>query len=303
MGHKHKDFDPDKGWFEPVAPLLQPGQGFRLEDVDADATPGWGGKKKDAKRYLEHVGRELADLQERLYANGKKGDNRTVLLVLQGLDAAGKGGITRHVIGMVDPQGVALRAFGVPTEEERSHHYLWRVWKALPPAGKIGVFDRSHYEDVLVAKVDDLAPPEVIAERYEEINDFERQLVESGTTIVKVGLFISPQEQFDRMLDRLNRPDKHWKYNPNDLNTRARWAAYQEAYQLVLDRTSTSYAPWHVIPANHKWYSRLAVSEILLQAMRGLDLTWPKADFDVAEEKDRLMMERDVETLSEDSEG
>lgn len=303
MGHKDKGTDPDQGWLTPVAALLQPGEGFSVADVDADSTPGWSGKKKHAKRYLKGVGEELADLQERLYANGKKGDRRTVLLVLQGLDAAGKGGITRHVIGMVDPQGVALRSFGVPTEEERGHHYLWRIWKALPPAGRIGVFDRSHYEDVLVVKVDELAPPEVIAERYEEINDFERQLVESGTTIIKIGLVISPQEQFDRIFERLDRPDKHWKYNPGDLNTRARWAAYQEAYQLVLDRTSTSYAPWHIVPANHKWYARLAVSEILLQAMRGMGLTWPSADFDVAVEKDRLMAERDVDTLpQEDSE-
>lgn len=150
--HKHQADGASEGWSEPVAPLLRVGPEFRLADFNAAAKPGWIGKKKDAKRYLAEIGDELADLQEQLFAEGKKGSNRSVLLVMQGLDAAGKGGITRHVIGMVDPQGVALRSFGVPTEEERSHHFLWRIWKALPPAGKIGVFDRSHYEDVLIVE-------------------------------------------------------------------------------------------------------------------------------------------------------
>lgn len=296
---KHHTFDPSQGWFAPVEPLLHPGEGFSYADVDANAAPGWAGKKKDAERYLAQVGEQLAGLQEQLYAHGRTGGTRSVLLVLQGLDSAGKGGITRHVIGMVDPQGVALRSFGVPTEEERSHHYLWRISKALPPAGRIGVFDRSHYEDVLVARVEALAPPEVIERRYEEINAFEQTLTNAGVVIVKVALVISPDEQFERMSQRLDRPDKHWKYNPGDLGTRAKWAAYQEAYQLVLERTSTEYAPWHVIPANRKWYARLAVSELLLGALQGLNLSWPQADFDVEAEKARLAAEREVPTLAE----
>lgn len=270
-------------WRSPATEALRAAPGFRLADVDASATPGWHGDEKDAIRRTEALGEELSELQERLFAEGRSGGTRSVLLVLQGLDTAGKGGIVRHVIGMVDPQGVALRSFGVPTAEERSHHYLWRIRRALPPAGRIGVFDRSHYEDVLVVKVDRLAPAEEIEPRYEEINRFEQEVVEGGTTIVKVALMVSPDEQYRRLRERLERPDKLWKFNPGDLDTRAKWPAYQDAYQTVLDRTSTEIAPWHVVPADNKWFARLAVSELLTHALRRLDPTWPAPDFDVAE--------------------
>ncbi|WP_342777001.1 PPK2 family polyphosphate kinase [Miniimonas arenae] len=270
-----------KDWSEPVGPLLRPGDGFDLATFDAGATPGWDGSEKDAERRMAALGEELSELQERLYAEGRSGGSRSVLLVLQGLDTSGKGGIARHVLGMVDPQGVALRSFGVPTLQEREHHFLWRIRNALPPTGRIGLFDRSHYEDVLVAVVDELAPPEELDARYGEINDFEAELAGSGTTIVKVALVISPQEQYDRLHERLERPDKHWKFSVGDLATRAKWPQYTQAYQRVFDRTSTEGAPWHVVPADNKWFSRLVVTELLTQALRDLNLGWPVADFDV----------------------
>jgi PPK2 family polyphosphate:nucleotide phosphotransferase len=207
---------------------------------------------------------------------------------LQGMDAAGKGGIVKHVVGSVNPMGVRYTAFGVPTEEERKHNYLWRIRRALPPAGHIGVFDRSHYEDVLIVRVHNLVPPEVWGERYDEINRFEQKLVEDGTTIIKVAMFVSPDEQKKQLLERLEDPTKYWKYNPGDVDERKQWPKYQEAYQAVLDRTSTEYAPWYVVPCDRRWYSRLAVTELLLHALEGLKLSWPPADFDVEAEKKRL---------------
>lgn len=278
----------DRAWSTPPWHSLRAVPGFRLGDLDRSARPGWTGSKDDAEDLLADLGEEMSDLQERLYANGRKGDRRAVLLVLQGLDTAGKGGIARHVLGMVDPQGVALRSFGPPTAEERAHHFLWRIRNALPPAGRIGLFDRSHYEDVLVVRVEGLVPEVVWRARYQEINDFETEVEAAGTTIVKVALMVSHEEQGARLLERLDRPDKHWKYNPRDVDTRHKWNDYQDAYQAVFDRTSTEAAPWFVVPANHKWYARLAVAEILTETLRGLDLRWPVAEFDVATERERL---------------
>ncbi|WP_432456897.1 PPK2 family polyphosphate kinase [Cellulomonas iranensis] len=268
--------------------LLRVRPGTRVADVDARATPGFDGSRSAGERALAAIGRDLSDLQERLYAHGRTGGDRSVLLVLQGLDTAGKGGIVRHVLGLVDPQGVALRSFGVPTPEERRHHYLWRVRRALPPAGRIGVFDRSHYEDVLVARVDELVPPDVWRARYDEINRFEERVAAAGTTIVKVLLWVSPDEQYARLHERLERPEKHWKYDPSDVDARLRRPAYEAAYQDVLDRTSTDVAPWYVVPADRKWYARLAVSALLHRALSDLDLGWPAATYDVAAERARL---------------
>ena len=224
-----------------------------------------------------------------LYANGREGDTRSVLLVLQGMDTAGKGGIVEHVVGAGSPMGIRYTSFGVPTEEERKHHYLWRIRNALPHrAVTSAVFDRSHYEDVLVVRVHNLVPPEVWGARYDEINAFEKELVDGGTTIVKVAMFVSLDEQKQRLAERLDRPDKYWKYNPGDLDERALWPAYQEAYQAVLDKTSTDYAPWHVVPCDKKWYSRLAVTELLIESLKSINLSWPPADFDVEAEKQKL---------------
>ena len=279
-------------WATHPSQALRVGADFSIAAVDAAATPGFTGSEKSAVKRLAAVGEEMSELQERLFAEAKGGGKRSVLLVLQGMDTSGKGGIVRHVVGMVDPQGVQHRSFGVPTEEERSHHYLWRIRNALPVPGKIGVFDRSHYEDVLVVKVHKLVPGEPWEERYAEINAFEKEVREAGTVIVKCAMLVSPAEQLNRLDERLARADKHWKFNPGDLDEREHWDAYMAAYEAALRATSTELAPWHVIPADNKWFARLAVSELLLGALESLDLGWPAADFDVAAEQARLAAAR-----------
>jgi PPK2 family polyphosphate:nucleotide phosphotransferase len=264
-------------------------QGDKVTNVDTSATPGFKGNKSDAAEVQPERNERFAQLQEMLYANSRVADyNRSLLLVLQGMDTAGKGGIVKHVVGAANPQGIRYTAFGVPTEEERKHHYMWRVRRALPPAGHIGVFDRSHYEDVLVVRVHNIVPPEVWGKRYDEINQFEKKLVDQGTTIIKVAMFVSLDEQKKRLSQRLERPDKYWKYNPNDIDERLLFPQYQEAYQALLERTSTDYAPWHIVPCDRKWYSRLAILELLIEALEGLNLSWPPADFDIEAEKKRL---------------
>jgi PPK2 family polyphosphate:nucleotide phosphotransferase len=276
------------GWDAAPTEVLRAPAGLDLAALDRTATPGFRGGKAAGRALVAHHADELSDLQERLFAEGRSGGSRSVLLVLQGMDTAGKGGIVRHVVGLVDPQGVAHRSFGVPTAQELRHHFLWRVRRALPRPGDIGVFDRSHYEDVLVARVRELVEPAVLDKRYDEINRFEEKVVAAGTTVIKVALLVSYEEQRARLAERLERPDKYWKYDPSDVDSRALWPAYQEAYQVMLDRTSTQAAPWHVVPADRKWFARLAVSELLLDALRRLDLGWPAADFDVEAEKRRL---------------
>ena len=262
--------------------------GGKVADIDTDGTPGFTGDKDGSVSLQEERNKRYAELQEMLYANSKEGDHRSVLLVLQGMDTAGKGGIVKHVVGQANPQGIRYTSFGVPTEEERAHHYLWRIRAALPPAGHIGVFDRSHYEDMLIVRVHNLVPPEVWGARYDEINAFEHELVDNGTTLVKVAMFVSLEEQKKRLAQRLSRPDKYWKYNPGDIDERKLWPSYQEAYQAVLDRTSTDYAPWYVVPCDRKWYCRLAVTELLIEALKDLNLSWPPPDFDVEAEKLRV---------------
>ncbi|TDZ76021.1 Polyphosphate kinase 2 (PPK2) [Mycobacteroides salmoniphilum] len=262
--------------------------GLLFADVDTRSTPGFDGSREDGEAQQAELSERLGVLQEMLYANGRSGDHRSVLLVLQGMDTSGKGGIVKHVVGQVDPQGIEHASFGVPTEEERKHHYLWRIRNALPSGGQLGVFDRSHYEDVLVVRVHDLVPPEVWGTRYDEINAFEKELTEAGTTILKVALVVSLDEQKERLAERLDRPDKYWKFNPNDIDERAFWSAYQDAYQAVLEKTSTEHAPWHVVPCDRKWFSRLAVTALLDETLDGLNLSWPPADFDIEEQKRRL---------------
>jgi PPK2 family polyphosphate:nucleotide phosphotransferase len=263
--------------------------GFRLADVDPKSTPGFDGDKSAGESALASGLVELNQLQERLFAQSRVGVAKdAVLLVLQAMDSAGKGGIVRHVVGGVDPQGVMLTAFKAPTAEECEHDFLWRVEKRLPEPGFIGVFDRSHYEDVLIGRVRSLAPDDEIERRYGAINDFEAEAAASGIRIVKVMLHISSHEQKARLTERLDRPEKHWKYNPGDVDERLLWPDYMAAYQTVFERTSTAVAPWHVIPANRKWYARLAVQELLLETLREIDPQWPVADFDVEAEKARL---------------
>jgi len=262
--------------------------GHKVADIDTNSSPGFSGDRADAATILTERSARFAGLQEMLYANSKEGDPRSILLVLQGMDTAGKGGIVTHVVGAGNPMGIRYTSFGKPTEEERAHHYLWRINRALPPAGHIGVFDRSHYEDVLVVRVHEMVPLAEVERRYAEINDFESDLVANKTTIVKVAMFVSLDEQKRRLAERLEQPDKYWKYNPGDLDERKLWPAYQEAYQLVLDRTSTDVAPWYVLPCDKKWYARLAVTELLIEALKKMNLSWPAPDFDVEAERKKI---------------
>jgi len=275
-------------WTHEPHTVLRFRTGDKIADIDTDASPGFTGNRAAAAEIQAERNEHLAGLQELLYADGKGGNNRSLLLVLQGMDTAGKGSIVKNVLSGTNPMGIRYTGFGPPTEEERSHHFLWRINNALPPAGHIGVFDRSHYEDVLVVRVHDLVPRDVWEGRYDEINTFEKELVESGTTVIKVAMFVSLDEQKRRLAERLDRPDRYWKYNPRDLEERQLWPAYQEAYQAVLDRTSTDIAPWYVVPCDKKWYSQLAVTELLIEALEGMKLTWPPATFDVEAEKKKL---------------
>ncbi len=276
-------------WSTPAADALRVEPGFRLADIDPRSTPGYDGDKADGRADLDAGRAPLEGLQERLFAQSVAGTaTGSVLLVLQAMDTAGKGGIVRHVVGAVDPQGVELASFKKPTAEELEHDFLWRIEKRLPDAGRLGVFDRSHYEDVLIGRVRELAPHDEIERRYGAIVSFEAQAAEMGIRVVKVMLHISKDEQRERLGERLERPDKHWKYNPSDVDERELWDAYMDAYQVAIERTSTPVAPWHVVPADRKWYARLAVQQLLIDALEDIDPRWPAADYDVEVEKDRL---------------
>ncbi len=275
-------------WAEDPAPLLAAGDGFQLSKIDPRSTPGFDGGKQDGERLLAAEAPAISELQERLYAESRSGGTRRVLLILQAMDTAGKGGVIRHVVGAIDPQGTKIYGFKKPTPEELAHDFLWRVRRQVPGPGIVGVFDRSHYEDVLIARVRQLAPPDEIEARYDQIVEFENELIADGTTIIKAMLHISAEEQKARLAERLDRADKHWKYNPGDIDERLLWSDYQHAYQIALDRTSTPQSPWFVVPADRKWFARIAVQRLLLDALRTLDPQWPKATFDVAAEKKRL---------------
>ncbi len=281
---KNKDTEVER----PFREVLAFRRGDQLADIDPESSPGFPGSKADGEaRLLDHA-TQVGDIQERLYAESKGGGKRSVLLVIQGMDTSGKGGIMRHVVGSVDPQGVKYTAFKAPTAEERAHDFLWRIRNALPTPGLIGVFDRSHYEDVLIVRVHGLVPQAEWEKRYALINAFEREVVSAGTTIIKCMLHISKDEQKVRLQERLDRPDKHYKYNPGDVTERERWDDYMTAYQVLLSKCSTTGAPWFVVPANKKWYARMAVQQLLLEHLKAMDPQWPKGDFDVEVEKQRL---------------
>jgi PPK2 family polyphosphate:nucleotide phosphotransferase len=257
--------------------LRVPAGGVDLAGLDARSTPrAPGGKTKTAKA-MAADGTELAGLQEALYASG----GGPVLVVLQGMDTSGKGGVIEHVIGLVNPQGVHIASFKKPTPAELRHHFLWRVRRALPGPGTIGIFDRSHYEDVLIARVHQLAAPDLIEKRYGEINRFEARLAEDGCALVKCFLQVSYDEQRERLLARLADPDKHWKFNEGDLAERKRWADYQEAYRIALERCSPAASPWYAVPADRKWYRNWAVGRLLLETVRDLDPRFPRPELDV----------------------
>jgi PPK2 family polyphosphate:nucleotide phosphotransferase len=260
-----------------------------LAKIDPAGKPVGPKSKKKATSKLAAIGAELDELQEALYAEGLGGGRRRVLLVLQGMDTSGKGGTIRHAAGLVNPQGLHTASFKKPTEEERRHHFLWRIRKHVPRPGFIGVFDRSHYEDVLVVRVEGLVPKAEWRKRYGEINDFEREITEQGVTMVKCFLHISPETQKERLLARLDNPRKRWKYSPRDLDARAKWPDYQEAYADALRECSTLVAPWFVVPSDRKWYRNWAVAQLLLETLRELGPTYPEPDFDPLIEKARLL--------------
>jgi PPK2 family polyphosphate:nucleotide phosphotransferase len=269
--------------------LRAPAANIDLAAIDTRSTPGFDGSKKDAKALLPDLAERIASLQEQLFADGRTGGSRSVLLLLQGMDTSGKGGTVSHVVGQTDPAGVQVVAFRRPTEEELRHDFLWRINRALPAPGYIGVFDRSHYEDVVAVRVRKLVDRRTWTRRYGTINRFEERLAAQGTVIVKCFLHISPEEQRERLLARLDDPTKHWKYNPADLDDRALWGEFQAAYAEAIERCNTDDAPWHIVPADRKWYRNWAISRLLIEQLEQLGLGWPAAPFDVAQERARLL--------------
>ena len=257
--------------------LVQPGSNCKLAGIDPSGTPGCASKDEGLARFQKNIDR-LSVLQELLYIEGK----RAILAVLQGIDAGGKDGTIRNVMSGLNPQGVTVTSFKVPAGIEKEHDYLWRVHRAMPRKGQIGIFNRSHYEDVLIVRVHNLAPVEVWQKRYRQINHFEEMLVESGTQILKFFLYISKDEQKERFQERLKDPSKNWKFSMGDIEERKHWDDYMQAFETAMEKCSTSHAPWYIIPANRNWYRNLAVSEILRETMEDMNLQTPQpiADLD-----------------------
>jgi len=256
--------------------LINPKREVKLDKLDPDEKVLCSKGKIEGLRELLELNRKLEGLQELLYAEGK----HKVLIVLQAMDTGGKDGVIRHVFEGVNPQGVRVAGFKAPTPEELAHDYLWRVHKHTPRTGEIVIFNRSHYEDVLVVRVHNLVPKSVWSKRYDHINAFERMLTDEGTTILKFYLHINLDEQKDRLQDRLDEDDKNWKFNPDDLEERKLWPEYLQAYEEMLSKTSKSWAPWYAIPANRKWYRNLVIGRIIVNTLESLDMHYPEVDFD-----------------------
>jgi PPK2 family polyphosphate:nucleotide phosphotransferase len=274
---------------ERVSELLRVPRGpVDLRGIDTRATPGFTGGKAEAEAAREHLGDRLSTLQEQLYAEGRTGGERSVLLILQGLDTSGKGGTVRHVLGQVDPAGVQVVPFGQPTAGERRHDFLWRIRQRLPRPGTIGVFDRSHYEDVVAVRVRGTVERRTWMRRYDSINRFEAEQVARGVRIVKCYLHISAAEQKERLLARLDDPTKRWKFNPGDLDDRDRWDDYVAAYGDAIERCNTDAAPWYVVPADRKWYRNWAVTLLMIEQLEEMALRWPEPAYDVDEQRARL---------------
>ncbi len=257
---------------------IKPGDKIKLGDWNPDETGKYKGKKEDATDEILKLTNDLDALQELLYAEQKN----KVLVVLQGMDTSGKDGVIRHVFEGVNPQGVKVAAFKVPTPEEQAHDYLWRIHKQTPGKGEVVIFNRSHYEDVLVVRVHGLVDETVWSKRYDQINQFERMLKDEGTTILKFFLHISLDEQKGRLQDRLADPKKQWKFSVGDLKERALWEDYMRAYDDVLEKTSTDWAPWYIVPANHKWYRDLIIGTILVDKLKSLNMKYPQPTEDLS---------------------
>ncbi len=253
---------------------VPPGTGLDLRAIDTRATPGFDGDKEDSIPLLHERRGRLAELQDLLYAHGQ----HRLLVLLQAMDTGGKDGTIRHVFRDVDPIGVHMRSFKKPSTRELAHDYLWRVHSQVPGDGELVVFNRSHYEDVLVVRVHGLVDDERAERRFGHIRDFERLLVDEGTTIVKLFLHISKDEQAERLQARLDEPDKRWKFSKADLAEREHWDGYQRVYQEAIAATSTEDAPWYVVPADRKWYRNLAIATILVETLEGLEMTYPQPE-------------------------
>ena len=256
--------------------LIKPGTRAQLgkrDPADASAFPD----RKAAEEQSAKDGAVINEWQDKLYAEGK----RALLVVLQGTDTAGKDGTIRHVFNQTGPLGVTVTAFRAPSELELAHDFLWRAHLACPRRGCIGIFNRSHYEDVLIGRVRQLAPKKAIEQRYDQINAFEQTLTENGTTILKFMLHISKEEQRERLQGRLDKPDSRWKFNPSDLDDRKLWDDYQQAYEVMLERCSTEWAPWHIVPANKKWYRNWVISTVIVDRLEKLNMKYPKINKDV----------------------
>jgi len=254
---------------------VKPGSQPKLAGLDPRATPGVRDKAQ-AQRLMPHLTARLERLQAEMWAENK----HALLIVLQGMDTSGKDGTIRTVMSGVSPLGTRVTAFKVPSEEERDHDFLWRIHKAVPGKGEIGIFNRSHYEDVLVVRVHELVPKEVWRARYAQINAFERLLTDNGVVVLKFFLHISKAEQRERLLDRVNDPVKRWKFSMGDLEERKRWGEYTAAYQDALRECSTAHAPWHIVPADRKWYRNLAISQVLVETLEEMNPQFPKPTFD-----------------------
>ena len=270
---------------------LRAGKTFRLADVDPTAAPGFDGSKSDLADRFERYDDELYDLQERLFANGRahSDDAPSLLVVLQGMDTSGKGGAIRHVFSVFDPQGTKTVGFGKPTEEEMEHDFLWRIRKHDPVPGQVVAFDRSHYEDVLIQRVHEWVDEEEIDRRFEAIREYEQELAGKRVKILKVFLHISPEFQKENLIERTEREDKYWKYDPSDLEERGYWDKYMAAYEDAIRRTDELWAPWFVIPTDNKKYARMALKYLIVDALRHLNLSWPAPEFDPEEEKQRIL--------------
>ena len=250
--------------------LVKPGTKVNLADYDPAYSGGYR-RKGDVADQVKRNRQRLRELQQVLWAESQ----HALLIILQAMDAGGKDGTIRHVFRGVNPQGCQVTSFKVPTSEELAHDFLWRIHKAVPRKGSIGIFNRSHYEDVLVVRVHNLVPPEVWGQRYEQINHFEKLLADTGTTILKFFLYISKEEQKRRFEARLRDPTKNWKFSMGDVKERTYWDDYMQAFEEALSRCSTPWAPWYIIPADHKWYRNLVVSQIIVETLQGLDMHYP----------------------------
>jgi PPK2 family polyphosphate:nucleotide phosphotransferase len=260
---------------------VEPGEKIRLRDRNPRDKSLFG-DEQETKAATAALAKDIDTLQDRLYAEGA----RALLVILQGTDTSGKDGTIRSVFNATGPLGVSVHAFGPPSRLELEHDYLWRVHAAAPRRGTIGIFNRSHYEDVLIGMVHKLAPEKVVEQRYDQINAFEKMLAENGTTILKFMLHISQDEQKERLQERLDDPAKHWKFNPGDLEDREHWDEYQDAYEIMLNRCSTKWAPWHIIPADRKWVRNAAIATIVKATLEEMDpqypeVSWKPGDFKI----------------------